>query len=197
MRRRSRILSGPLFAGLVLSFSLPALAGESQGHFNLATFLGQVLNFVVLFGGLAFLLRKPLDDYLKGKAEEVAANLRQAEALAEESLQKLKQSRARLENLESEIRVLREEAEKEASREGQLIRQEAEKEAQRLRKLAREEIDALIRTSLRELKAYAIDLSVALAEKRIKEKLTPELHRKLIQQSIDRLRSFDESSLDS
>lgn len=197
MRKRSQVFSGPLFAGLVLSLSLPLLAGESEGHFDLATFLGQVLNFVVLFGGLALLLRKPLNGYLKGKAEEVAANLRQSETLVEESLQKLAQSRARLENLEAEIRALREEAEKEASREGQLISQEAEKEAQRLRKLAREEIDALIASSLRELKAYAIDLSVALAEKRIRERLTPELHRKLIQQSIDRLRSLNESSLDS
>lgn len=197
MRKRSQVFSGLLFAGLVLSLSLPLLASESQGHFDLATFLGQVLNFAVLFGGLALLLRKPLNDYLKGKAEEVAANLRQAEALVEESLQKLEQARARLENLEAEIGALREEAEKEAGREGQLISQEAEKEAQRLRKLAQEEIDALIRSSLRELKAYAIDLSVALAEKRIRERLTPELHRKLIQQSIDRLRALDESSLDS
>ncbi|MGQ9800077.1 MAG: F0F1 ATP synthase subunit B family protein [Candidatus Saccharicenans sp.] len=177
--------------------SLPALAEESQGHFDLATFLGQVLNFVVLFGGLAFLLRKPLNDYLKGKAEQVAANLRQSEALKVESLQKLKQSQARLDNLEAEIGALREEAEKEASREKQMIRQEAEKEAQRLKRLAQEEIDALFRASLRELKAYAIDLSVALAEKRIREKLTPELHRKLIQQAIDRLRSLHESSVDS
>uniref|UniRef100_UPI00404AE6CA F0F1 ATP synthase subunit B family protein n=1 Tax=Candidatus Saccharicenans sp. TaxID=2819258 RepID=UPI00404AE6CA len=197
MRKHPRNSPGLLLVSLVLSLSLPALAEESQGHFDLATFLGQVLNFVVLFGGLAFLLRKPLNDYLKGKAEQVAANLRQSEALKVESLQKLKQSQARLDNLEAEIGALREEAEKEASREKQMIRQEAEKEAQRLKRLAQEEIDALFRASLRELKAYAIDLSVALAEKRIREKLTPELHRKLIQQAIDRLRSLHESSVDS
>ncbi|HAR35525.1 MAG TPA: hypothetical protein DCR87_01200 [Acidobacteria bacterium] len=197
MRKSPQNFSGPLLVGLVLSFSLPALAGESQGHFDLATFLGQVLNFVVLFGGLAFLLRKPLNDYLKGKAEQVAARLRQSEALKVESLQKLQQSRTRLDSLEAEIRALREEAEREVSRERQMIKQEAEKEAQRLRKLAQEEIEALFRASLRELKAYAIDLSVALAEKRIREKLTPELHRKLIHQAIDRLRSLHESSADS
>ncbi|MBC7349455.1 MAG: ATP synthase F0 subunit B [Candidatus Aminicenantes bacterium] len=197
MRKYLRNFSGLLLVSLVLSLSLPALAGESQEHFDLATFLGQVLNFVVLFGGLALLLRKPLNDYLKGKADQVAARLRQSEDLKEESLQKLQQSRARLDNLEAEIRALREEAEREASRERQMIKQEAEKEAQRLRKLAQEEIEALFRASLRELKAYAIDLSVALAEKRIREKLTPELHRKLIHQAIDRLRSLHESSVDS
>ncbi|MGB9907305.1 MAG: hypothetical protein ACPLRR_07980 [Candidatus Saccharicenans sp.] len=197
MRKRPRNFPALLLAGLILSLGLPALAGEGQGHFDLATFLGQVLNFIVLFGGLAFLLRKPLNDYLKGKAEQVAASLRQSEALKAESLQKLEQSRARLDSLETEIKALKAEAEKEASREKQMIRQEAEKEAQRLRKLAQEEIEALFQSSLRELKAYAIDLSVTLAEKSIREKLTPELHRKLICQAIDRLRSLHESSVDS
>jgi F-type H+-transporting ATPase subunit b len=197
LRKCPRNFPALLLAGLILSLGLPALAGEGQGHFDLATFLGQVLNFIVLFGGLAFLLRKPLNDYLKGKAEQVAASLRQSEALKAKSLQKLEQSRARLDSLETEIKALRAEAEKEASREKQMIRQEAEKEAQRLRKLAQEEIEALFQSSLRELKAYAIDLSVALAEKSIREKLTPELHRKLIYQAIDRLRSLHESSVDS
>lgn len=182
---------------LVLVLSAPGLAEEATGHFELAAFLGQVLNFVVLFGGLAYLLRKPLNDYLKGRVEQVAARLQQAEARKQESLQKLEEARTRLNNLADEIRALKEQAEREAEQERAVIRQEAEKEAERLRKLAREEIEAMVRMSIRDLKTYAIDLSVSLAEKRIQEKLTPELHRKLIHRAIDRLRSTDAPSVNS
>ncbi len=182
---------------LVLVLSAPGLAGEASGHFDLDAFLGQVLNFVVLFGGLAYLLRKPLNDYLKGRVEQVAARLQQTEARKQESLQKLEEVRTRLNKLADEIRAFKEQAEKEAEQERAAIRQEAEKEAGRLRKLAREEIEAMVRMSIRELKTYAIDLSVSLAEKRIQEKLTPELHRKLIHRAIDRLRSTNEPSVNS
>lgn len=182
---------------LVLALSAPGLAEEASGHFDLATFLGQVLNFVVLFGGLAYLLRKPLNEYLKGRVEQVAAQLLQAEAMKQESMQKLEEARNRLNNLAGEILVLKEQAREQAERERAAIRQEAEKEAERLRKLAREEIETMVRLSIRDLKTYAIDLSVSLAEKRIQEKLTPELHRKLIHKAIDRLRSTNEPSVNS
>lgn len=182
---------------LVLALSVPGLAEEAHGHFNLSAFIGQVLNFVVLFGGLAYLLRKPLNEYLKSRVEQVAARLHQAENMKQEASQKLEEARRRLNNLAGEIRALIEQAEKEAEREKEAIRKEAESEAERLRKLAREEIEALVRLSIRELKAYAIDLSVSMAEKRIKEKLTPELHRRLIHRAIDSLRSTNEPSVNS
>lgn len=182
---------------LVLALISPGLAEEASGHFNLATFLGQVLNFVVLFGGLAYLLRKPLNEYLKGRVEQVATRLQQSEVRKQESLEKLKEARNRLNNLAGEIQVLKEQAREEAERERAAIRQEAEKEAERLKKLAREEIETMVRLSIRDLKTYAIDLSVSLAEKRIQEKLTPELHRKLIHRAIDRLRSTHEPSVNS
>lgn len=196
--RRCRYKSKELIlAFLLLVLAVPGLAEESHGHFDLATFLGQVLNFVVLFGGLAYLLRKPLNEYLKSKVEQVAARLQQAEAGKRESLQRLEEARTRLNNLAAEIKALKEQAEKEADREREAIRKEAAEEAERLKKLAREEIETMVRLSLRDLKAYAIDLSVSLAEKRIKEKLTPELHRKLIQSAIDRLRSTNEQSVNN
>lgn len=182
---------------LVLALSSPGLAEEAHGHFDLAAFLGQVLNFVALFGGLAFLLRKPLEEYLKGRVEQVASRLRQSEVLREEARRKLEEARTRLDDLAGEIRALIDQARKEAEGEREAIRGEAEKEAERLRKLAREEIEAMVRLRIRDLKAYAIDLSVSLAEKRIKERLTPELHRKLIRRAIDRLRSTNEPSVNN
>lgn len=192
----------PLFfktAIFVLLIFLPSsltLADEAHGHSGLSTFLGQVLNFIVLFGGLAYVLRKPVKDYLQRKADEVALVLQKSEELKTESIQKLEQTRERLDRLEEEVRRIKEEAEKEALKEKERITIEAQQEAERLRKLAREEIESLSRANILELKAYAIDLSVLLAEEKIKQKLGPELHRKIIHSAIDNLRTVYESSVD-
>lgn len=185
---------------LILSFFLVsglALAEETHGRSGLSTFLGQVLNFIILFGGLAYVLRKPVNEYLRRKSEEMALLLQKSEDLKTESLQKLEQTKERLNRLEDEVRRIKEEAEKEALKERERIKFEAHQEAERLRKLAQEEIDLLVRASLLELKAYAINLSVALSEQKIKQKLNPELHRKIIHRAIDNLRTVYEASVDN
>jgi F-type H+-transporting ATPase subunit b len=191
------ILAVSVFFLLFFSFCWPVLAEEADGQNGTSVFIGQVINFVVLFGTLAYFLWKPLNNYLKGKSKEVARLLKQSEESKANSLSKLEQTRIRLEKLEEEIKAMNQAAEKEALLEKEKIMQEANRESERLKKLAREEIDTLAKVSLRDLKAYAIDLGVGLAEKRIREKLTPELHRKLIHKAIDSLGTANEQSANS
>lgn len=197
MSTRSKMVRTGVLILTVLFASNLALAEETSSHFSLSTFLGQVLNFVVLFGGLAYVLRKPVKDYLQKKSEEIALLLQQSEKLKNESIQKLEQTRDRLARLEDEIKRMKKEAEEEALRERDRIKSEAQQEAERLRKLAREEIDSLVRTSVLELKSYVFQLSMVRAEERIKEKMNPDLHRKIIHRAIDDLRAVYESAINN
>lgn len=197
MRARSSVVRNIFLILSLFLVSGLALAEETHGRSGLSTFLGQVLNFIVLFGGLAYVLRKPVNEYLRRKSEEMALLLQKSEDLKAESLQKLEQTKERLNQLEDEVRRMKEEAEKEALKERERIKFEAHQEAERLRKLAQEEIDSLVRASILELKVYTINLSVALAEQKIKQKLSPELHRKIIHSAIDNLRTVYESSVDN
>jgi len=52
-----------LFILIILSVPGQLLAAEAGEGFDLSLFLGQVVNFVLLFGGLAYLLYKPLIKY--------------------------------------------------------------------------------------------------------------------------------------
>ncbi|MGB4704545.1 MAG: ATP synthase F0 subunit B [Candidatus Saccharicenans sp.] len=197
MKKRSLRTVHLILTALLLCACVPVLAEESHGHFELKTFLGQVINFVVLFGGLAYLLRKPIGNYLQGRVEHISALLEHSEAKKIDSKKKLEEATSRLNRLEDEINALKRQVEELARRESETIMKEAESEASRLRKLAAEEIEAMTRLSLQELKAYAINLSVALAEQKIKEKMTPEMHRKLIRRALDRLRSIHDASPDN
>lgn len=189
--RVALLRSGLFILIMLLAFSWLG-AAEAEPGFSLTVFLGQVVNFVVLFGGLAYLLYKPLLKFLQHKSDQVAENLRLSEERRIDSLQRLEKSRERLSQLDIEIDQMKTEAETEATRERERITLEARNEAERLKKLAKEEIDSMVKSSQRELKVYTLDLSISLAEKRIEEKLGPELHRKIIYKAIDKLGTLDE-----
>jgi len=189
--RFALLRSGLFILIMLLAFSWLG-AAEAEPGFSLTVFLGQVVNFVVLFGGLAYLLYKPLLKFLQHKSDQVAENLKLSEERRFDSLQRLEKSRERLSQLDKEIDRMKIEAETEATRERERITLEARNEAERLKKLAKEEIDSMVKSSQRELKVYTLDLSISLAEKRIEEKLGPELHRKIIYKAIDKLGTLDE-----
>jgi len=184
-----------LFISIFLMTSSWLVAAESAEKFSLSTFLGQLVNFVVLFGSLAYLLYKPLIKYLQHKSDQVAENLKESEDQRVSSLHRLEESKKRLSKLHEEIDRMRREAEIEAGIERERITQEARAEAERLKKLAKEEIDSLVKSSQRELEVYTLDLSISLAEKRIKEKMGPELHREIIYKAIDKLGTLDEPTV--
>jgi len=189
--RLALLRSGLLILMMLLAFGWLGAAEAGPG-FNFSVFLGQLINFIVLFGGLGYLLYKPLIKFLQHKSDQVAENLKKSEERRTDSLHRLEKSRERLSQLDKEIERMKIEAETEATRERERITLEARTEAERLKKLAREEIDSMVKSSQRELRVYTLDLSISLAEKRIEEKLGPELHRKIIYKAIDQLGTLDE-----
>jgi F-type H+-transporting ATPase subunit b len=152
-----------------------------------ADFLGKVFNFVLLFGGLGYLLRKPIKAMLTKRTADVGETIRSAangrtasEALAEESQSKLA-------GLEGEVNQLKAAAEAEGKRETGRIAQAAAEEAERLKKFTRQELDEQARRGVGELKAYAAARAAEIARERIRRRLTPEAHAALIDKSIDKL----------
>jgi len=155
-------------------------------------FLGKLVNFLLLFGGLFFVLRKPAKAMLAKRTADVGETIRRAEEDRTASEAKAAGSRAKLAGLEGEVRVLRAEAEEEGRRETGRIAAAARAEAERLKKITRQELDAQVRRSVQELKAYAAARATDLARERIRKRLTPETQAVLIEKSIDRLTRLHE-----
>lgn len=157
-------------------------------------FLGKLVNFLILFGGLAFVLRKPLAAMLRQKAAEVAETLRRTEASRAEAERKREGSRGRLAGLGEEIRHIQDGAEAESRAEMERIARLAAEESQRIRRLTEQELEEQVRAGLQELKAHAAERATALARERIRRRLTPDLQSALIEKSIEKLRVLHEES---
>jgi len=155
-------------------------------------FLGKVVNSLILFGGLTFVLRKPLKAMLVKRTMDVSATIDQAETGRTEAEAKAVASKGKLACLEADVSALKAEAEEEGRRETERISRAAAEEAERFKKLTRQELDEQVRRSVGDLKAYAAGRAADLARERILRRLTPEIQADLIDKSIDRLSKFHE-----
>jgi F-type H+-transporting ATPase subunit b len=179
-------------------FAVPFLlfmSAEEGGRVSATMdFLGKLVNFLILFGGLAFVMRKPLKAMLAKRTVDIGETIRDAEGAKAGAETKAGESRSRVAHLEEEVRGLKAAAEEEGRRQTERISRAAAEEAERLKKLARREVEEQVRLGVRELKAHAAARATDLARERIRKRLTPELQAALIDKSIDRLSRLNEKS---
>lgn len=169
-------------------------AGETSGK---SGFLGKVINFVVLFGGLGYFLYKPLRGYLKKRSENIRSILDEARQARLDAERKLEEAERKLAALEDEVGRIIGAAENEGLREREKIKALADREADRIRTFAGQEIEMQIRAGRQELREYTAELAASLAEAGLREKITDQGHYRLIDKSIERLAELDEKpSLD-
>jgi len=179
---------------LVLPF-LVFMASEEEDHSSgLVDFLGKTVNFILLFGGLTYLLYKPIRNFLEKRGQDIQSSLKEAEDSRAEAEKRLKEIEARLAGLQEEMERIKQEGEAEGRRGKERTLQLAQQEAERIKHFTSQEIDSIIRSGIRELKEYTAELATALAEEQIKRRLSPEVQAELIDKSIERLDKLYEKS---
>jgi F-type H+-transporting ATPase subunit b len=144
-------------------------------------------NFLILFGGLGWYLRKPLREFLDARSKAIEEGLASGRKAKEEALKKLSEIEARLAHLDEEIKGLKDRALAEAEEEKAHILASARAEAHKILEMARREIEGLKKSARLELKGHVAELAVKLAEERLKGSLTPEQNRKMVQQFLQTL----------
>jgi F-type H+-transporting ATPase subunit b len=162
---------------------------EAQGG---SGFLAKLVNFLVLFGGLTFLLRKPISNLLGQRAEDVRTSMTEAEETNTTAQQKLKQGQKRLDEMAVEVERINVEAEEAGHKEKEGILAAAAQEVERLKKLAVQEIAILSQVGIKELKSHAAELSTSIARENIRKKIKTADQASLIDKSIDRLEALNE-----
>lgn len=152
--------------------------------FNWWGFLGKMFDSFLLFGGLIFLIRKPLIALLAQKSEDVKSNIIEREELLDNKSAQLKGIMTRLEKIEDEIQDIMANASKSGNDEKKYIEELGKNEAQRILALTEEEIDYKIEVAVRNLKEKIADLTIDYFEKNIAANLDPHIHEQLIEKNI-------------
>lgn len=186
MKRPAATLLVALLLLLPLTSALAAGDDEAEPAQQGATtqLVFKWLNFVLVFGALGYLLRKPLGQAFAGQRAAIRGAIEEARQARTQAQARLQEIEQRLGRLEQEVEGLRREAADNAAAEKQRIHEAARREAERILATTRAEVDSAGRAARLELRAYAARLAVTLAEQRIQQQLTPETHAALFQASV-------------
>ncbi len=125
------------------------------------------IDFLIIAVAIGWLWKKNVPAAFRARTATIRKTMEEAQAASAEANRRLSDIENRLAKLDQEIAQMRASAETEAAGEESRIRAAAEEESRRIVEGAQAEIESAARLAQRELKAYAAELAVTLAEQKI------------------------------
>ncbi len=144
-------------------------------------------NFVLLAGALGWMIKKNAGPWFSARSREIRKQMVEAEELQAEAERKAKDIESRLANVQAEIEAMRGEARAEEEAEAERVRRATTAELGKIQENARQEIDAAGKQARLELKRYAADLAVDLAETGVRAQMTPSSQDALVRSFVENL----------
>jgi F-type H+-transporting ATPase subunit b len=144
-------------------------------------------NLFIFVAAIVYLLRRPLSESLRTRREAIRRELGRAQEERATAERKLEEIQARLTHLDAEVEAIRTQAQREAAEEHQRIKLATEDELKKLREQALREIEGTGKAAQLELRRYAAEQSVKLAEDLIRRNMRPEDDSRLMSDYVESL----------
>jgi F-type H+-transporting ATPase subunit b len=126
-----------------------------------------LINFGVVVVAILWLLKSKVMVGMRNRTTQIRSAMDTAKKASEDANSRLAAIEQRLQKLDSEVAGLKSQAEADFKSEEKRIQEQAEQDAQLVIQAAEQEIATAAKSARRELKVFAADLAVNLAEKRI------------------------------
>jgi F-type H+-transporting ATPase subunit b len=160
---------------------------------DLATFLGQLVSFLILLGLLIYVGYKPIRKMLDERANRIEESMEQAEATKQEYERAKVAVQEQISKARQEGQAVISQATQIGDRLKEETKEEARKEAQAIVDRTRVELERERDKAIDDLRREFVDTAILAAEKVINETLDKEKHRKLIEQALEESATFRES----
>jgi F-type H+-transporting ATPase subunit b len=160
------------------------MGGFASLGINLPLLVVFIINFIVLFVLLRIFLYKPVMKMLDERAQRTKEGMELAEATKKEYEQAKGEVQKQIEKGRQETQAIIAQAMQVGERLKEESRQEAAKQAQTIIDRTRTELETERDKIVEDLRREFVDISIAAAEKVIKETLDREKHRKLIEETL-------------
>jgi len=154
---------------------------------SIVSVIARLVNFGVLAGALVYFLRSPMSTYLADRGTQIRADLVNANETKREAAAQIEAIDRKMKALPAELEALRMQGAKEIAAEEERIRAAAAAERERLVDQARREIDLQVKVAERELVRHAADLAVGVATERIKNNITADDQKTLVDHYVQQL----------
>lgn len=132
-----------------------------------AYWVSTIINFVIVLLGIFLLVKKVVAPAFAERRAAIQRGIEDARKASADSAERLKDVEARLSTLDQQIAEMRTSAEKDAATQEAKLREATEAEKKKIMENAEQEIAAASNNARRDLRLYAAELAVSLAEKKI------------------------------
>jgi F-type H+-transporting ATPase subunit b len=151
--------------------------------------LWKFFNLALFAGGLIYVLTRKvkLGEAFKTRRETIKQELGRAQQERDAAVAKLKEVEERLARLDSEVATIQEQSKREVSEESARIAKATEVEIAKLGEQAKRDIETAGKTAKHELRNYAAETSVRMAEEIIRREMKPEDDARLLQRNVQEL----------
>ncbi len=145
------------------------------------------LNFLLVFGGLAYLLARYGGAYFRGRAQTITASIREAAAEKAAAEQELREAAEKIASLDQEIAQMRRTAAEESAVTAERVAESGRREISRIEQASRAEISAAQRAARLELKSLAGGMAVERASVLVRSRMDANRRAALFQTFLAQL----------
>ncbi len=168
---------------LLLSLAaLPVFAAEGAEPDPAGSVMGLVfrwLNFFLVFGGIAYLLKKHGGAFFRDNANAIAASIHEAAAVKAEADRELREVDAKMARLDQDIAELREAARRDSIAEAERLKASGQTEIEKIGQAARAELDATARAAQQELRVLAASMAVERAGALVNSRMNKQVRARM------------------
>jgi F-type H+-transporting ATPase subunit b len=137
-------------------------------------------NFVILAGALGYMISKNAGPFFTTRSHQIKKDMLESQDARRQAEARAAAVDRRLAALEGEIAALRAESQREAQAETERLARHTTAEAAKILAHSEQEIASAGKAARTELKRYSAQLAVALAEQRLRSRMTAETQQALV-----------------
>jgi len=174
-------------SGLLLIFilaALPVLAAEGAAPNPADSPTGLIfrwLNFLIVFGGIGYLIVKHGGAFFRGNAKEIAASIVEATTVKAEADRELREVETKVARLDQDVAEMREEARRNWATESERLYASGLAEIEKINQAARGELAASERAAQQQLREVAAALAMQNAAALVSSRMNAEIRAKMFQ----------------
>jgi len=188
MRRFYRIIHLAVFLILIGAFACMASEGEGGGEGRqLWDMAWRIINFLILAALLWKLLADKIKAYFGDRRLEIAQMLEEADKAKAEAEQRHSEYQKKLENVEMDIKEIREAIMGELESEKERIIEEGKAAAERIVEQAKWSAEQEVVKAKNSLKNQVVDLAGDMAASLVTQSLNQEDQKKIIEEYLDKV----------
>ncbi|HEX9114189.1 MAG TPA: hypothetical protein VF888_07565 [Nitrospirota bacterium] len=173
-------------------FAAIAFAEEAghEGHEEI-TFMGdwlpRLVNFAIIAAVVIYFMRKPVRDFFKNRSAEIAKAMRESQEARERAAAALAEMERKIKELEAETARMVADAKERGEKDRQALVDEGKKVAADVQAQVKQGIDIEVQKAKAALAVEAAQLSVDLAEGKIKKTINNQDHERIVKEYISKV----------